>query len=104
MALRCAAKFFWFVLFQFLTLLLFTYYGMMAVSVSPSVQMAAVISSAFYSIWFLFTGKHPRLLNPCCPSSFHCPVSSISIATCWGAKFLLAFSIPAVTPCTVDRL
>ena len=46
-------------LFQFLTLLLFTYYGMMAVSVSPSVQMAAVISSAFYSIWFLFTGKHP---------------------------------------------
>lgn len=57
--MSCAAKFFWFVLFQFLTLLLFTYYGIMAVSVSPSVQMAAVISSAFYSIWFLFTGKHP---------------------------------------------
>ncbi len=46
-------------LFQFLTLLLFTYYGIMAVSVSPSVQMAAVISSAFYSVWFLFTGKPP---------------------------------------------
>ena len=102
----CAAKFFWFVLYQFLTLLLFTYYGkppvpsyirlrqalaayvqtescngfptehthllcpwyreadgrddmpagMMAVAVSPSVQLAAVISSAFYSVWFLFTG------------------------------------------------
>ncbi|CAK0753548.1 hypothetical protein CVIRNUC_002229 [Coccomyxa viridis] len=51
-----AAKFFWFVLYQFLTLLLFTYYGMMAVAVSPSVQLAAVISSAFYSVWFLFTG------------------------------------------------
>ena len=64
MALCFAAKFFWFVLFQFLTLLLFTYYGMMAVSVSPSVQMAAVISSAFYSIWFLFTGRHPACCVP----------------------------------------
>ena len=44
---------------------------MMAVAVSPSVQLAAVISSAFYSIWFLFTGKPlplPKLLlfiQPC---------------------------------------
>ena len=30
--------------------------GMMAGAVSPSVQLAAVISSAFYSVWFLFTG------------------------------------------------
>ena len=29
---------------------------MMAVAVSPIVQLAAVISSAFYSVWFLFTG------------------------------------------------
>jgi hypothetical protein len=28
----------------------------MAVAVSPSVQLAAVISSGFYSIWFLFAG------------------------------------------------
>ena len=45
--------------------------GMMAVAVSPSVQLAAVISSAFYSIWFLFTGKPlplPKLdlsIQPC---------------------------------------
>lgn len=114
-----AAKFFWYVLFSFLTLIYFTYYGahllcalslhypcnflqawlvfdycfqpcmpkgqekdkrgdrptasegrllvapgMMAVAVSPSVQLAAVISSGFYSIWFLFSGfliPRPRM-------------------------------------------
>ncbi|CAL8462536.1 g2069 [Coccomyxa elongata] len=59
-----AAKFFWYLLFSYLTLLYFTFYGMMAVAVSPSVQLAAVISSAFYSIWFLFTGfliPRPRM-------------------------------------------
>ena len=38
--------------------------GMMAVAVSPSVQLAAVISSGFYSIWFLFSGfliPRPRM-------------------------------------------
>jgi hypothetical protein len=33
-----AAKFFWYMLFMFLTLSFFTYYGMMAVSISPNVQ------------------------------------------------------------------
>lgn len=60
-----AAKFFWYLLFSYLTLLYFTFYGMMAVAVSPSVQLAAVISSAFYSIWFLFTGfLIPRPVRP----------------------------------------
>ena len=38
--------------------------GMMAVAVSPSVQLAAVISSAFYSVWFLFTGGLLRVCHP----------------------------------------
>ncbi|KAK9906410.1 hypothetical protein WJX75_001426 [Coccomyxa subellipsoidea] len=59
-----AAKFFWYLLFSYLTLLYFTFYGMMAVAVSPHVQLAAVISSAFYSLWFLFAGfliPRPRM-------------------------------------------
>jgi len=51
-----AAKFFWYLLFMFLTFSYFTFYGMMAVGLTPSQQLAAVISSAFYSIWNLFSG------------------------------------------------
>lgn len=51
-----AAKFFWYTLFMFLTLMIFTFYGMMAVAITPNVQLAAVISSAFYSIFNLFAG------------------------------------------------
>ncbi|CAK9229936.1 unnamed protein product [Sphagnum troendelagicum] len=50
------AKFFWYLLFMFLTFTYFTFYGMMAVGLTPSQQLAAVISSAFYSIWNLFSG------------------------------------------------
>jgi hypothetical protein len=71
-----AAKFFWYLLFSYLTLLYFTFYGMMAVAVSPHVQLAAVISSAFYSVWFLFAGfLIPRpvslISSRCCPPSLH---------------------------------
>lgn len=51
-----AAKFFWYLLFMFLTFSYFTFYGMMAVGLTSSQQLAAVISSAFYSIWNLFSG------------------------------------------------
>ena len=40
-----------FFLFMFLTLVYFTSYGIIAVAVSPNVQMAAVLSSTFYSLW-----------------------------------------------------
>ncbi|KAK9830255.1 hypothetical protein WJX72_010612 [[Myrmecia] bisecta] len=59
-----AAKFFWYLFFVFLTLLYYTLYGIAAVAVTPNVQMAAVISSAFYSLWFLFAGfviPRPRI-------------------------------------------
>ncbi|MCO5582935.1 hypothetical protein L7F22_036838 [Adiantum nelumboides] len=57
-------KFFYYMLFMFLTFTYFTFYGMMAVGLSPTQQMAAIVSSAFYSIWNLFSGfliPHPRM-------------------------------------------
>ena len=49
-----AAKFWWFWLFQFETLVTFTFYGQLAVAVTPNVELASIISSFFYS-WFNLT-------------------------------------------------
>ncbi|GLJ18676.1 hypothetical protein SUGI_0333120 [Cryptomeria japonica] len=51
-----AAKFFWFFFFMFFTFLYYTFYGMMAVSLTPNANVAAIVSTAFYSIWMLFCG------------------------------------------------
>ncbi|KDP36997.1 hypothetical protein JCGZ_06053 [Jatropha curcas] len=51
-----AAKFLWYIFFMYFTLLYFTYYGMMAVAVSPNHHIASIISSAFYGMWNLFSG------------------------------------------------
>lgn len=51
-----AAKFFWFLLFMFLTLLYFTYYGVACVAITPNLMMAAIISGAFYGLMNLFAG------------------------------------------------
>ncbi|CAL4896463.1 unnamed protein product [Urochloa decumbens] len=51
-----AAKFFWYLFFMYFTLLYYTFYGMMAVSLTPNYQIAAIVSTAFYSIWNLFSG------------------------------------------------
>ncbi|XP_020588143.1 ABC transporter G family member 39-like [Phalaenopsis equestris] len=59
-----AAKFFWYLFFTFCTFLYFTFYGMMAVSLTPNSDIAAVVSSAFYAIWNLFAGfviPRPRI-------------------------------------------
>ncbi|XP_020230451.1 ABC transporter G family member 31, partial [Cajanus cajan] len=53
---RTAGKFFLYLVFMFLTFTYFTFYGMMAVGVTPSQHLAAVISSAFYSLWNLLSG------------------------------------------------
>lgn len=50
------AKFFWYLFFMYFTLLYFTLYGMMTVAVTPNHNIAAIISSAFYAIWNLFSG------------------------------------------------
>ncbi|XXG56014.1 hypothetical protein AAC387_Pa03g3547 [Persea americana] len=51
-----AAKFFWYIFYMFFTLLYFTFYGMMAVGMTPNHDVAAIVSSAFYAIWNLFSG------------------------------------------------
>lgn len=60
------AKFSWYMFFMYFTLLYFTFYGMMAVGLTPNHNMAAVVSSAFYSMWNLFSGfLIPRTVNSC---------------------------------------
>ncbi|KAJ7564272.1 hypothetical protein O6H91_02G010500 [Diphasiastrum complanatum] len=49
-------KFFWYLFIMFFTFLYFTYYGMMAVAISPNHHIAAILASAFYSIFNLFSG------------------------------------------------
>nr|XP_043627473.1 pleiotropic drug resistance protein 1-like isoform X9 [Erigeron canadensis] len=51
-----AVKFLWFLFFMYFTFLYFTFYGMMTVAVTPNHNFAAIISSAFYAIWNLFSG------------------------------------------------
>ncbi|XP_022148619.1 pleiotropic drug resistance protein 1-like [Momordica charantia] len=51
-----AAKFFWYIFFMYFTLLYFTFYGMMTVAVTPNHNIAAIVSSAFYGFWNLFSG------------------------------------------------
>lgn len=51
-----AAKFFWYMFFMYFTLLYFTFYGMMAVGLTPNHNIASIVSSAFYAIWNLFSG------------------------------------------------
>ncbi|PON66387.1 ABC type transporter protein [Parasponia andersonii] len=59
-----AVKFFWYLFFSFFTMLYFTFYGMMAVGITPNHHIAAIVSSAFYGLWNLFSGfiiPRPRI-------------------------------------------
>ncbi|XP_050231959.1 pleiotropic drug resistance protein 1-like [Mercurialis annua] len=51
-----AVKIFWYLFFIYFTLLYCTFYGMMAVAMTPNQQISMIISSAFYSLWNLFSG------------------------------------------------
>ncbi|GJU70197.1 pleiotropic drug resistance protein 1 [Tanacetum coccineum] len=51
-----AAKFFWYIYFQFCCFLYMTSYGMMAVAITPNGSIAAIIASSFYGIFNLFSG------------------------------------------------
>ncbi|KAI4379902.1 hypothetical protein MLD38_006141 [Melastoma candidum] len=51
-----AAKFMWYIFFMFITMLYFTLYGMMTIAITPNQNIAAIIASAFYAIWNLFSG------------------------------------------------
>ncbi|PON89425.1 ABC type transporter protein [Trema orientale] len=59
-----AVKFFWYLFFTFFAMLYFTFYGMMTVAITPNYHIAAIVSSAFYGMWNLFSGfvvPHTRM-------------------------------------------
>ncbi|CAN8312262.1 unnamed protein product [Cochlearia groenlandica] len=73
-----AAKFFWYLFFMYGSLLTFTFYGMMAVAMTPNHHIASVVSSAFYGVWNLFSGfLIPRPSMPVWWAWYYwlCPVS-----------------------------
>ncbi|XP_038694315.1 pleiotropic drug resistance protein 1-like isoform X3 [Tripterygium wilfordii] len=51
-----AVKFLWFFFFLFTLLLYYTFYGMMAIALSPNQQVGSIMSSAVYGMWSLFSG------------------------------------------------
>ncbi|VAH98599.1 unnamed protein product [Triticum turgidum subsp. durum] len=53
---RNLGKLLLYLLYMFLTFTYFTFYGMVAVGLTPTQSVAAVVASAFYSSWNLFSG------------------------------------------------
>ncbi|XP_059459725.1 pleiotropic drug resistance protein 1-like [Corylus avellana] len=51
-----ASKFLWYLFFMYFTILYFTFYGMMTMAITPNHNIAAIVSSAFYAIWNVFSG------------------------------------------------
>uniref|UniRef100_A0A162A6A1 ABC transporter domain-containing protein n=1 Tax=Daucus carota subsp. sativus TaxID=79200 RepID=A0A162A6A1_DAUCS len=51
-----AAKFFWYIFFMFVTLLYYTFFGMMTVAVAPNPSIASIVSGLFFGLWNLFAG------------------------------------------------
>lgn len=51
-----AYKVFWYFYAILCTLMYFNYLGMLLVSLTPNLQVAAIISSAFYTMLNLFAG------------------------------------------------
>ncbi|XP_023743918.1 ABC transporter G family member 29 [Lactuca sativa] len=49
-------KYLWFFFIHFFTFLYFTYLGLMTVSLTPNDQLASILTSAFYSLFNLFSG------------------------------------------------
>ncbi|CAI0416830.1 unnamed protein product [Linum tenue] len=58
------AKFFWYMFYMYFTLMYFTLYGMMTVGITPNHHIAAIISTALFGFWNLFSGfivPRPRI-------------------------------------------
>ncbi|XP_020252372.1 ABC transporter G family member 31 isoform X3 [Asparagus officinalis] len=53
---RTLGKFLLYLVFMFLTFTYFTFYGIMAIGLTPTQHLAAVISSTCYSLWNLLSG------------------------------------------------
>ncbi|KAL5705872.1 ABC transporter G member 36 [Ranunculus cassubicifolius] len=50
------SKFFYYLLFMFLTFLCFTFHGLMCVAITPNITISTVVSSAFYPLWNVISG------------------------------------------------
>ncbi|EFN53196.1 hypothetical protein CHLNCDRAFT_36538 [Chlorella variabilis] len=60
-----AGKFFWFLLILFLTLLVWTFFGIHNVQITPSLAIANAFTSFMYGVWDLFCGFYkPQSLIP----------------------------------------
>lgn len=51
-----AAKFFWYFYITIISLLQFTYYGMMMVAITPNVILASIVSAFFSTLFNLYAG------------------------------------------------
>ncbi|XVE54347.1 hypothetical protein DITRI_Ditri03aG0073100 [Diplodiscus trichospermus] len=72
------SKFFLNTFFMFITVLIYAYYGIMVVAVSPNQAAAAALSSVFYTMWNLFSGviiPRPRIVVWWRWYAWVCPVS-----------------------------
>lgn len=49
-------KFVWYIYFMYFTLLYYTFFGMMTISVAPNHNIAAIVTAPFYMMWNLFSG------------------------------------------------
>ncbi|KAJ6851228.1 ABC transporter G family member 45-like isoform X4 [Iris pallida] len=59
------AKFLWFILFMLFSFIYFTVFGMMTVALTPSQEIAAVLSFLIYVLWNIFSGFIiPRKMIP----------------------------------------
>ncbi|GMN45205.1 hypothetical protein TIFTF001_014383 [Ficus carica] len=65
------SKLFWYLFFMYFTFLYFTFFGMMTVALTPDHNVAAIVSSAFYTTWNLFSGfitpRTIKSINPLSP-------------------------------------
>ncbi|KAA3458575.1 ABC transporter G family member 31-like [Gossypium australe] len=95
---RTASKFFLYLVIMFLTFTYFTFYGLMAVGLTPSQHMAAVVSSAFYSFWNLLSGflvPKPRIPGWWIWFYYICPVA-------WTLKGIISSQLGDVETMIVE--
>ncbi|KAG8375511.1 hypothetical protein BUALT_Bualt10G0107400 [Buddleja alternifolia] len=49
-------KFLWYIYFMYFTLMYFTFFGMMTISITPNHNIAAIVGAPFFMMWNLFSG------------------------------------------------
>lgn len=62
-----AKKFFLYLYFTFFVTILYIYYGMMTVALSPNVQIGTILAAFFFNVWNIFCGfiiSKPVSLSP----------------------------------------